>query len=142
MELAAQMTAQNPQNALKMLEKEENEQKAPSTGSLQSDIVAKTIALAKAKQDKEEHPLAAGLFGALQVQTGIENTALPDEKTLSKLDADTTKSSNKTINSTVLAAANKTETKSAVKNEGKVANKSETTSVNASSVKNTNVTIN
>ena len=27
MELAAQMTAQNPQNALKMLEKEENEQK-------------------------------------------------------------------------------------------------------------------
>jgi hypothetical protein len=59
------MTAQNPQNALKMLEKEENEQKAPSSGSYSSDIVAKTIALAKAKQEKEDHPLAGGLFGAL-----------------------------------------------------------------------------
>lgn len=40
MELAAQMTAQNPQNALKMLEKDENEQKTASSGSLQSNIVA------------------------------------------------------------------------------------------------------
>tara|TARA_B110000285_G_C15054088_1_gene578586 strand:- start:30 stop:197 length:168 start_codon:yes stop_codon:yes gene_type:complete len=54
MELAAKMTNENPENALKMLEKDENEQKTlskpASTGSLQGDIIARTIALAKAKQ--------------------------------------------------------------------------------------------
>ena len=83
MELASKMTNENPENALKMLEKDENEQKTlskpASTGSLQGDIIARTIALAKAKQQQEDHPLAGGLFGALQVQTGIENTVLPDE---------------------------------------------------------------
>jgi hypothetical protein len=55
---------------------------------LKGDLISRTIALAKAAKDKEEHPLGGALFGGLNlnVQTGLENTPLPDEKTLAKLD--------------------------------------------------------
>lgn len=101
LDLAAQMVNESPQNALKMLAKEENEQKsAPEAtsslvkspvASLQGDIISRTIALAKASKDKEEHPLGGALFGALNlnVQTGLENTAVP-EKILAKLDSNST----------------------------------------------------
>jgi hypothetical protein len=84
-----------------MLAKEETEQKpaqAPEVSSFVSkassapqDIIARTIALAKAAKDKEDHPLAGGLFGALNlnVQTNLDNTQVP-EKMLANLDANST----------------------------------------------------
>lgn len=92
-----------------MLAKEENEQKpapevtsiASKASSAPSDIISRTIALAKAAKDKEDHPLAGGLFGALNlnVQTNLDNTQVP-EKMLANLDANSTQSANKTANST------------------------------------------
>jgi hypothetical protein len=151
LDLASKMVEENPQNALKMLAKEENEQKpaVEATTSLakaqaapqeapKDDIISRTIALAKAAKDKEEHPLGGALFGGLNVQTSLENTQLPDEKTLAKLDSNSTKSTNITKNATKQLIAekssNKTEAKTAVKNETKLANKNETTKANATSM--------
>ena len=94
-----------------MLANEDHEQKASSLDSLskpqsatssstQSDIIARTIALAKAKQNQEDHPLSGGLFSSLNlnVQTGLENTPVPDEKIMAKIESNSTAKANNTVN--------------------------------------------
>ena len=81
-DLAAKLVAENPENALKVLEQQEKDEKRDSLGSVfktipaqfnqvasvsaKDDAVAHTIALMKAKQD---HPLGGSIADMLSVQT-------------------------------------------------------------------------
>ena len=83
-DLAAKLVNENPENALKVLEQQEKDDKKNSLGSIfqtlpaqfnqvasvsaKDNAVAKTIALMKAKQD---HPLGGNLSDMLSVQTEV-----------------------------------------------------------------------
>jgi hypothetical protein len=90
-DLAAKLVAENPENALKVLEQQEKDDKRNELGavfktlpaqfnqvasvSAKDSVVARTIALAKAQA---EHPLGGALSDMLSVQTEVSSNMTED----------------------------------------------------------------